>query len=79
MKLSWTRFWSICVACTLIFGAVGVQMVRIQNIPGSQQILDQSESLGVTPDLRRQLLVRQALARRAEALAQRLEEAAASH
>ena len=49
MKLSWTRFWSICVACTLIFGAVGVQMVRIQNIPGSQQILDQSQAYqGVT-------------------------------
>lgn len=30
-----------------------------------QQILDQSESLGVTPDMKRQVLVRQALARRA--------------
>lgn len=39
----------ISVSISLIFGAVGIQMVRIQNIPGAKQILDQSVAYqGVT-------------------------------
>ena len=49
MKLIWARFWTICIIITLVAGAVGIQMIRIQNIPGAQQILDQSEAYqGVT-------------------------------
>ncbi|MGI6251230.1 MAG: peptidoglycan D,D-transpeptidase FtsI family protein [Anaerolineaceae bacterium] len=49
MRQKWTRFWMISVSISLIFGAVGIQMVRIQNIPGAKQILDQSVAYqGVT-------------------------------
>ncbi len=41
---NWTRFLIVCVACSLIAGAVGVQMVRIQNIEGAKQILADSEA-----------------------------------
>lgn len=43
MKQNLIRFWLVCVSFTLLFVAVGVQMVRIQHIPGAQQILDQSQ------------------------------------
>ncbi|MFZ3069985.1 MAG: penicillin-binding protein 2 [Anaerolineaceae bacterium] len=46
---SWTRFFVVCLVCSLIGGSVGIQMIRIQNIPGAQEILDQSEAyMGVT-------------------------------
>nr|AGU01692.1 penicillin-binding protein [uncultured bacterium] len=43
MKKNLMRFWLICIAFTLVFAAVGVQMVRIQRIPGAQEILNQSQ------------------------------------
>ncbi len=47
--LSWSRFFIICVILSLVGGAVSIQMVRIQHIPGAKEILEQSESyMGVT-------------------------------
>lgn len=39
---TWNRFVVICVIATVIAGAVGVQMIRIQNVEGAQDILDRS-------------------------------------
>jgi len=38
----WMRFWLVCVVISVLAGAVGVQMIRIQNIPGAKEILAES-------------------------------------
>ena len=41
---NWNRFFLICVICSVIAGAAGIQMIRIQNIEGAKQILAESEA-----------------------------------
>jgi cell division protein FtsI/penicillin-binding protein 2 len=38
------RFLLVCVIATLLFTTIGAQMVRIQNLPGAQRILDMAEN-----------------------------------
>jgi cell division protein FtsI/penicillin-binding protein 2 len=41
---NWNRFFIICVLCSVVAGAVGIQLIRIQNIEGAKQILANSEA-----------------------------------
>ena len=41
---NWNRFFIICVLFSLVAGAVGIQLIRIQNIEGAKQILAKSEA-----------------------------------
>lgn len=40
---NWNRFLVICVLASVVAGLVGIQLIRIQNIEGSEQILADSE------------------------------------
>ncbi len=44
MNRSANRFLLVCVIATLLFTTIGAQMVRIQNLPGAQRILDMAEN-----------------------------------
>lgn len=44
MKNNWSRYLIIAIICSLLGGAIGFQMVRIQNIPAAKEILAQSEN-----------------------------------
>lgn len=44
MNRSSNRFLLVCIAISLLFTAIGAQMVRIQNLPGAQRILDIAEN-----------------------------------
>lgn len=49
MKKDFGRYWVVCIIFSLVFTAVVVQMVRIQHIPGAQEILYDSQFFqGVT-------------------------------
>ncbi|NLG41456.1 MAG: hypothetical protein GX544_07105, partial [Chloroflexi bacterium] len=44
-----TRFFIICVICTVVAGVVALQMIRIQNTEAAQRLLEASENYqGVT-------------------------------
>jgi len=41
---NWNRFFVICVVASVVAAAAGIQLIRIQNIEGAKQILEDSEA-----------------------------------
>ena len=41
---NWNRFFIICVLASVVAGIAGIQLIRIQNIEGAEQILADSEA-----------------------------------